>query len=162
MKGRKIVFLVGIIISLNQLSYCTADKNTLKENSAEKLSYIGTKYGGCNGQVNFEKRVFKLNSENDTVFYAIHDDTLKISIGQNYICCAPFEVTSAQENNNLNITLKDTCSDPYISCYCRCNCYYEFEVDYLNYQGEPIHLYVYLHDPRQSADSLIHQLEIGR
>ncbi len=161
MYSKKLFYALSIIIFINPLLYCTKDTSSTDQNAVNKLIYFTTIYGGCNGQTSFEKTFRKSNSENDTVFYTISDDTIRISIGHNYICCAPFEVLLNQENNNLNITLNDTCRDPYNSCYCRCNCFYEFEVDYLNYQGDQFYLSIYLHDPRQSVDSLIHELIIN-
>jgi len=134
MYTKKLWYAIRIIILLNHLQYCTKDSSSTDHNPISRLIYVTTLYGGCNGQTSFENTFLKPFSESDTVFYTISDDTLRISIGHNYICCAPFEVLSNQENNNLNITLSDTCPAPYAACYCRCNCYYEFEVNYSNLQ----------------------------
>jgi hypothetical protein len=158
-KALKIFVIISILIS--PLMNCR--KNTSgfdrKENS---LTYLSTKYSGCNGQRDLNKPVNSIEFEKDTVYYSINKDTLKISIGHNYICCAPFKLFQHQEKNNLIITLCDTCNDPYISCYCRCNCYYTFDAYYANYRisDDAYLLKVYIHDPRQPADSLIHQLII--
>ena len=142
---------------LNPFLYCTKDSSSTDQENEKILTYLTTKYGGCNGQTSFNKAALRSYIENDTVFYTIIEDTLRISIGQNYICCAPFEVLSNQDDNHLKITLNDTCPAPYFPCYCRCICYYEFEVNYLNYQGGLYYLSIYLYDPRQAADSLIHE-----
>ncbi len=154
---KKLFILVFSIILLNQFLSCTKDTSSTDQDNEKKLTYFTTNYGGCNGQTSFEKTSLRSYIKNDTVFYSIRDDTLHISIGHNYICCAPFEVLSIQEDNHLKIILNDTCRAPYESCYCRCNCYYEFEVIFLNYTAGVCYLSIYLHDPRQAADSLIHE-----
>jgi hypothetical protein len=156
MRVFKIFIIISICISTSM--NCRKNMNGFdrKENS---LKYLTTKYSGCNDQRDLNKTVSPIYFEKDTVYYSINTDTLKISIGHNYICCAPFKLFQHQENNNLIITLCDTCNDPYVSCYCRCNCYYAFDTYYTNYRiSNDYLLKVYIHDPRQPADSLIHQL----
>jgi hypothetical protein len=138
---------------------CQEESGSTDQDAGE-LQYLNTVYGGCNNlnQLNIEE--FVPDFKNDTVFYSVSDDTLKITVGQNYICCAPFELLQQQDNRNLLITMKDTCNWPYNSCYCRCPCYYEFEVYYSGYDHKTYYLKVYLHDPRQAADSLMHDIVI--
>jgi hypothetical protein len=159
MKVLKLIVILSILVSL--MLNCRKNTNGF-DRKDNLLKYVNTKYGGCNDQRDLNKTINHFEYEKDTVYYSIKKDTLKISIGHNYICCAPFKLFQHQENNNLIITLCDTCNDPYISCYCRCNCYYNFDTYYANYHLNDNNylLKVFIHDPRQVADSLIHQIII--
>jgi hypothetical protein len=159
MKAYKLIVIISMFISI--LLNCKKNTSSFERNE-NKLTYLTTKYSGCNGQGNLNNILKSFDFMHDTVYYSINKYSLKISIGHNYICCAPFKLFQHQENNNLIITLCDTCNDPYVSCYCRCNCYYKFDVYYANYHfnDNKYLLKVFIHDPRQLADSLIHQLII--
>lgn len=156
MNAKILLITLGVVLLMSQLLFCNKDA----EVEDSDLYHLETLYRGCNGQTDPLAGLQKSSADPDTVFYTISDDTLSITIGHNYICCAPFVVISEQEGTNLTLTLRDTCSAPYDSCYCYCYCYYEFQVDYLNYHGEELQLSVYIHDPTQTGDSLIHELVI--
>jgi hypothetical protein len=158
MKSAKIFFIVISILLFIILFSCGQGTNNADQNAGE-LKYLNTVYGGCNNTSRSTIEAFVSDSGSDTVFYSVSGDILKISIGQNYVCCAPFELRQQQENHNLLITMYDTCR-PDSGCYCKCPCYYEFEVFFSGYDHETYYLKVYLHDPRQAADSLMHEIVI--
>jgi hypothetical protein len=149
-----------LIFVIGQLFSCKGDINISNQINDNKLIYINTNYGGCNGITTFTKNRLHSFAKNDTVFYLRNHDTLKVYIGQNYICCAPFKVIANQKEIQLDIIIKDTCNFPIESCYCRCMCYYEFEVIFLAYYSHIYHLNIYLEDPRQDQTILINQLII--
>jgi len=159
MKAVRIFVIPALFIAL--WSGCRKSTSGPALNPAP-LIHVGTTYGGCNGQrdVGVPKResIFR----NDTVSYSVRRDTLRVFIGLNYICCAPFTLQQRQEKNILTVTLADTCNEPYSSCYCRCMCYYEFEAAFSNFNpgGDPLLLRVFLRDPRQQSDSLLHHMQI--
>ena len=150
-----------IVIPLCQLISCQGDITTTDQINENKLLYIDTRYGGCNGITVFDKTALAKYERNDTVYYAIRKDTLAIFIGLNYICCAPFRVQASQEEGQYRILVKDTCRVPYESCYCRCMCYYEFTVNFVHYQPGEYHLSIYLYDPREGQERLIRELVIS-
>lgn len=130
----------------------------LKEENAN-LTYLHTEYGGCNGRG--ESFILpKATFQNDTLYWKIDGDLLEIFIGINYICCAPFKIETSQSGAELTIMVRDTCADPYHSCYCRCICYYEFLSYFEGYTGGHYNLNVYLHNPCQPQDSLLWAVRI--
>ena len=159
MKMKNIFIICFFLIPLVVLFSCGQGTDSADQNAGE-LKYLNTVYGGCNNTTEQNITEFIADFKNDTVFYSINGDILKITIGQNYICCAPFEVLQRQQNQNLLITLNDTCNWPDSSCYCKCPCYYDFDVYFSGYNNDTYYLKVYLHDPRQAADSLIHDVVI--
>jgi hypothetical protein len=158
MKSSKILFSIISALLLIILFSCGQGTNNAEQKTVE-LKYLNTVYGGCNSTNRSNIEEFVTAFGNDTVYYSVTGDILKISIGQNYVCCAPFELRQQQENHNLLITMYDTCR-PDSSCYCKCPCYYEFDVLFSGYDHETYYLKVYLHDPRQAADSLMHEIVI--
>ena len=148
----KMILLGIILVGIND---CANNETQ----STETLTYSKTEYGGCNA--NSEGAILsKAVYENDTLYWEISDDTLKIFTGLQYICCAPFVVEAGQTADSLKIMISDTCSYPYETCYCKCICYYEFLTMFTGYDDDRYHLSVYLHDPRQSQDSLLWCVEI--
>jgi len=127
--------------------------------TAATLALLRTDYGGCNEYrevLILPKSVYY----EDSLYWEISDDTLKIFTGIEYICCAPFVVEGQQNGDSLTIMIKDTCHTPYGTCYCRCMCYYEFLTMFTGYDDDRYNLAVWLHDPRQVQDSLLWQVEI--
>jgi hypothetical protein len=159
MKISKIFVFLILLVPLMLYQFCGQGPGSLGQNTGE-LKYLNTVYGGCNNTNRANISDFIPEFKNDTVYYSSSGDTLKISIGLNYICCAPFVVQQYQEDQNLFITLKDTCNLARGICYCRCMCYYDFDVYFSDYNHRAYFLKVYLHDPRQPADSLIHDIVI--
>ncbi len=148
----KMILLGIILVGIND---CANNETQ----SIETLTYSKTVYGGCNE--NSEGAILsKAVYENDTLYWEISDDTLKIFTGIQYICCAPFFVESYQNGDSVTVMIEDTCRTPYDSCYCRCICYYEFLTMFTGYDDDRYHLLVYLHDPRQTQDSLLWCVEI--
>ncbi len=142
-----VTILAGVLLLL--MTACSEE-----DKSPTTLTYLCTDYGGCNGQ-GADFVLPKMTFDNDTLYWKIHDDLLEIFIGINYICCAPFKIEANQVGDSLKIMIRDTCKAPYQDCYCRCVCYYEFSSIFSNFTGDTYHLSVYLHDPRQSHDSLL-------
>ena len=158
----KIIKII-ILICLFMIPFIKCRRNLNGyENRTELLKYINTEYGGCNMlRKSFQSSSLKSIS-NDTVYYSIKLDTLRISIGLNHICCVYFKIHQYQDNNNLYITLYDACKDTSISCYCTCECYYTFDVSFSNFKPntDDYILNIYLWDAWYSKKSLIQQLLI--
>jgi hypothetical protein len=155
----RISILIIFSLALIRLLSCGQGSDSTGENGGE-LKYLQTVYGGCNATFNRSEIPDTDDQQSDTVYYSVQDDILTITIGLNYICCAPFTLFQRQENQNLFITLYDSCGQTSEPCYCRCMCYYDFETSFSGYHQDTYNLKVFLHDPRQPADSLIFDLRI--
>jgi hypothetical protein len=149
------LFLLPFLLVLS----CGQERNSTSHNASE-LNFLYTIYGGCNSI--FRQNEIELTEEfkNDTVYYSVAGDVIKIMIGLRYICCSPFALLQHQENQDLFITLYDSCGQTNTPCPCRCICYYDFETTFSNYHHDIYYLKVYLHNPRQATDSLIHDIVI--
>ncbi len=154
------IFVIFIFILLFTIFFsCGQGTNSTDQNTSE-LKYLNTVYGGCNSTARQTITEFVCDFKNDTIYYSVTGEILKITIGLNYICCAPFGLHQYQENQNLFITLYDSCGQTGSPCHCKCVCYYDFDTYFSNYLHDTYYLKVYLHDPQQTADSLIHDIVI--
>ena len=136
-------------------SYCEKEPN-----DAGKLTLVKTTPGGCN----LDKSASILKSaaeQKDTVIFSVHQDTLDIFVGINYICCAPFKTESVFRNDSIIISITDTCPAPYQSCYCKCMCYYTWNFLFAGYQGEKYGYRIVLYDPRQKEPHIIKEGKIS-
>ncbi|UCH09864.1 MAG: hypothetical protein JSU61_11715, partial [Fidelibacterota bacterium] len=131
---------------------------------ALQLSEI--KYGGCNGEFSLPKTRAQLNHKvygepgRDTLTYEV-DDELRIFLGLNYICCAPFVAESEVMGDTLVLAVRDTCAVPSETCYCRCMCYYTFTWTFAVAEAGETNLRVELHDPRVDGVAILYQFEFG-
>ncbi|MDR0505206.1 MAG: hypothetical protein LBH32_00070, partial [Dysgonamonadaceae bacterium] len=93
----------------------------------KEVRFVLVTYGGCNGQSEFSpaQRSSSMDVKNDTVFFDFQNDTLKVSVGINYICCSSFEATQNVEGEKISLLITETTPSP--EEYCRCDCYYTFD-----------------------------------
>jgi hypothetical protein len=147
---RKFIFATGILLFIIAFSYCKKEPN-----ETGKLTLVKTTPGGCN----LDKSASVLKSaaeQKDTVIFSVHQDTLDIFAGINYICCAPFKTESTIRNDSIIISITDTCPDPYQSCYCKCMCYYTWAFLFAGYQGQKYGYKIILNDPRQKEPIVVY------
>jgi hypothetical protein len=77
-----------------------------EKDKGKGLTYMDTVYGGCN--LTFSEKSTMNAEENDTVMVFVHDDTLTVQVGINYICCARMEDNSVYRNDTLEIRFYST------------------------------------------------------
>jgi len=112
--------------------------------------FIETIYGGCNIDTSYRGQ-----NEPDISHVEMRGDTAIIFAGFMYQCCAPFTTSFRMENGTIIIRLTDNCTQPYSACYCRCNCYYTFELKIL--LSKPFRVYpykIFVADPKHGGDYL--------
>lgn len=127
-----------------------------KNDSADepsKLTYIETELGGCNAPLSAQLKSILL--KNDTVGISIQNDSISIFVGLNYICCAPFQSEYEIKNDSILISIKDTCPNPYHSCYCRCDCYYTWDFKFIQSGQGNWHYQIKLFSPREAGVKII-------
>lgn len=143
---KKLIF-VFVPFFLIFLTHC--EKESDSNSVGETITFLKTNLGGCHGE-DFDNLKSTNEDCTDTIkFSIINADTLNVFVGINYICCAPFDSETDIINDTLIITLNDTCSDPYHSCYCRCNCYYTWDFQYVDFEEKKYNFVVKLNDPRE-------------
>ncbi|MFB0515709.1 MAG: hypothetical protein ACETWG_03785 [Candidatus Neomarinimicrobiota bacterium] len=135
---------------------------TSTSQSPEPLQLLDISYGGCNGELDLPKMSAQpadsvyLDEGRDTLTYEF-DDALRIFLGLNYICCAPFVAESELSGDTLLLAVRDTCSQVYQTCYCRCNCYYTFTWEFAVAEEAVTNLRVELYDPRVGTVATLFQ-----
>jgi len=98
---------------------------------AQTLKFVSIAYGGCNDKSDLsEKKRAILNAESDTIIFEYKNDTLKVSVGINYICCSSFDATQTINNNEISLLITETTPSP--DQYCKCECYYIFDYYFTN------------------------------
>lgn len=151
MKARLITIAVILFVLF---SACDKDNPADDNNTSEtRVLHLETVAGGCNNEDETEQR--STNEEVDTVITSFSNDTTKIFVGINYICCAPFITETSIEDDSVFITIADTCSYPYQSCYCKCMCYYTWDFVFANYAQEEFNYKITLLDPREEEPVII-------
>ena len=113
----------GNTITLDGL-YNTVEIRTMSVQDQNLVKYIKTILGGCNTDATENLRSSDLQ-EDKVSFYAT-TDSIRVFVGINYTCSAPFETRCIIENNTVRMYITDVCEDA-SSCYDRCDCYYTFE-----------------------------------
>ena len=138
--------------------------STTPSSDPQPIQFQNVTYGGCAGL--FDMSEAALNrwdsgdpyGEPDTLI-VVWDDSLKIFLGLNYICCAPFTADHAVQGDTLVLAARDTCPDPYTDCYCRCICYYTFNWTFAGGEEDLNHLRVELYDPRVDSVEVLYREE---
>jgi hypothetical protein len=148
-----LIIILGIVVSI---SGCIKDDNSVNSNvvnqdSTKNIYFIKSDLGGCNNQT--MENIEYGEEKNDTVIIIVSNDTLQISIGLNYICCAPFKTESNTKNDSIFISITDTCPNPN-NCYCRCYCYYTFDY-YFDIKSDGQYYWkIILSDPREVNETI--------
>lgn len=142
----KIFIMLFGIIALN--TSCNKDDILEEPNDKQKVSYLKSALGGCNEKA-LENIDFDV-AKNDTVIMNLASDTLKMSVGLNYICCAPFITDCTTSNDSIFISISDTCTTA-PDCYCRCNCYYTFDYFFKINESKNYYWHILINNPREES-----------
>lgn len=147
----KFLFLLLIVVSFT-LVLC--QKNDITEKPPQ-LTYVETQLGGCNNP--FSAQLKSILLKNDTVGISTQNDSISIFVGLNYICHAPFITEYEVKNDSIMLLIKDTCSNPYHSCYSRCMCYYTFNFKFIQSGKGNWHYKILLFDPRVPGSKVVQE-----
>ncbi|MGE5480699.1 MAG: hypothetical protein ACM3U1_09775 [Chloroflexota bacterium] len=120
-------------------------------NPAPGIKYLKTDLGGCNNGPNYRSGLESFT--NDTVFYYMQGDILKVFAGINYVCCVPFSTKCSVDGDKIVIKIKDTCPPPY-ECYCDCMCYYSFEFNFSELTKKEYPYEVWLYNAMVGSEEL--------
>jgi len=144
---KKLLFITPIILFFLFLAMCEKES----ESSPGTIRFVKSEPGGCNLEDPdvLATRDSSLSEEQDTLLFTIINDTLDAYVGINYICCAPFTSETMISNDSIFITISDTCSIPYQTCYCRCMCYYTWDFLFVDFENKEYYFKIVLYDPRE-------------
>jgi hypothetical protein len=151
-----------LLIAIALITACTTPSSDPGPLQLQEVAY-----GGCAGIFNMlvpeaaAAAVFPsvLNEGPDTLIVD-WDDTLKVFLGLNHICCAPFTAEYQIIQDTLMLAVRDTCPPPYTTCYCWCYCYYTFTWKFLGAGDDLNHLRVELYDPRVDTVVVLYREEL--
>ncbi len=150
--------LTGIIICSTIILLGCEEKNNStinedqKQDSTKHIHFLKSDLGGCNNKATMEN-IEAGEERNDTVIINMSNDSLQISVGLNYICCAPFITNCSSNNDSIFISITDTCPNPN-NCYCKCYCYYTFDYYFDNISDNEYYWQIILSDPREINDTI--------
>ena len=149
---RNLVAVAACLAVVAMFSNCDKSESKVPK---ENLQYVKTELGGCNRQLPDDSETRSSGTKSDTVVITVSDDSVRVFVGLNYICCAPFETNCETIDDAIIMYVVDTCSNPYEECYCRCMCYYTFDFIF-THQGQFNQKYkVLLIDPRKEEHVII-------
>lgn len=147
------VFLILAVFLLPWGIGC--DREAGQEAAPGNITLVGTHPSGCNN-LHAGDMKSALPEGRDTVTFSLRKDTLVMFTGINYICCAPFRTSATTQNDSLVVTLEDRCNYPQENCYCKCMCYYTWELLFTGFrQGTLRGFRVILDDPRQKEPAVV-------
>ena len=105
----------------------------LNETPTANIQYISTELGGCN--IKSEQKSGDDEMKSDTVIITVSDDSVRIFVGQRYICMSKsFETQCEIIDDVITIYIVDKCAEDPKCSYKRCICYYTFDFVF-NYSG---------------------------
>ncbi len=148
-----IVVVLGILILTVG---CSKEEKLQTPKEEDKIQFLKSALGGCNGNRAYVAK----EEEEDTVIFTFLNDTLNIFTGLNYICCAPFVTDCNVINDSIFISIADTCTNLYHTCYCRCYCYYTFDYYFEITGNKNYHCQVLLNNPAEENPILFYSGEI--
>ncbi|MDR0603345.1 MAG: hypothetical protein LBG80_03470 [Bacteroidales bacterium] len=119
-------------------------------------TFLKVEYAGCNNQTEGTKsqRTIEEN-QNDTIIFDFQNDTLIITVGVNYICCAKFNAVQNINNDAISLIISDTTAS--FSEYCRCKCNYVFKYYFTNLSQESYEVNAIIKSPDSSVYKQIFQ-----
>ena len=141
------LLIASIFTALVLLTMCEKDLNP----TPNQLKLEALVPGGCNSYKELSTK--SVSSQNDTVYTRIKGDSLEIYIGINYICCAPFMLEQSDKGDTLIVNIVDQCKIDVDHCYCKCMCYYDWQLCYSGVNTN-LEYRVYLYDPRIDEKAL--------
>ncbi|MDR0559847.1 MAG: hypothetical protein LBG92_06725 [Prevotellaceae bacterium] len=124
LKNIILVLFVMLFFTIASLNGC---KREIKPTTGDEKTarFISIKYGGCNNQSeSYMGQRSAIDVKKDTVIFECQNDTLKVTVGINYICCSTFNTTQTVDENKISLLITETTSPEQ---YCRCECYYTFD-----------------------------------
>jgi hypothetical protein len=151
---KKLVLLFVTVLFIVLLS---CEKEPDSNSNEKKIAFVNTKLGGCHNEDYSELKSTSVSSLDTVVFTLLNEDTLNVFVGMNYICCAPFISETEIVNDTLIIEISDTCSSIDEECYCRCNCYYTWDFQFVNFEKKKYFFIVKLNDPREENTIIFKQ-----
>ena len=142
--------LIGLLSIAFTITSCSKKDNNTPKEDCLPVHYLKSELGGCNNKT--EENIELGEGKNDTVIIGLSNDTLNIFTGLNYICCAPFITDCNIHNDSILLFITDTCSNPYQTCYCRCDCYYTFNFYFDSISNRNYYWQIILSDPREENE----------
>jgi len=89
--------------------------------------------------------------QNDTIMFAMVNDTLKVTVGINYTCCSSMSANDVLvDGTNVTLTISDVTKNP--DQYCRCDCYYVFEYFFTDTDKERYTFNLFFDSPFDEKD----------
>jgi hypothetical protein len=138
--------------------------NTSTSSDPEPLRFHDVVYGGCAEMFNIPVDQLSASPIDPDVFdegpdtlIITWDDSLKIFLGLNYVCCVPFEVGHEIVQDTLVLAVGDTCV---VSCYCDCICYYTFTWKFEGGAEDIRNLRVELFDPQVGTVAVLYREQL--
>ncbi|MFC1547905.1 hypothetical protein ACFL5M_05200 [Candidatus Neomarinimicrobiota bacterium] len=140
--------------------------NTSTSSDPEPLQLHEVVYGGCAGMFNIPVDELSasptdpvLIDEGPDTLIVTWDDSLKIFLGLNYICCAPFVIGHEIIQDTMVLAVRDTCPVLQV-CGCDCMCYYTFTWKFKGGAEEIGNLRVELFDPRVGTVAVLYREQL--
>jgi hypothetical protein len=141
--------------------------NTSTSSDPEPLRFHEVVYGGCAGMFNMPVdellaspiEPYAFDEGPDTLIVD-WDDTLKIFLGLNYLCCAPFAADYEIVQDTLVLAVRDICPAQNATCYCWCYCYYTFTWKFEGGAEEIGNLRVELFDPLVGTVAVLYREQL--
>lgn len=151
--------LIALTIAFS-IGLTCCDKDSNSKSDEKKITFLKTISGGCHNEVFSDLKSSTEDCIDTVIFTIINKDTLNAFVGLNYICCAPFITETIINNDTLTMEISDTCSSTYETCYCRCDCYYTWDFQFVDFEKKEYYYIVKINDPREENTIIFKQGKI--
>jgi hypothetical protein len=163
MKTKKILFTIAVCsVMLFFIAFACSEvdnENNGGGTGADAITFIETELSGCNNDnEKLSKSSIRASSEEgdterDTVIITETNDSIRVYVGHNYDCGAPFVADYEIKEDSVFMYITDTCAN--VDCYERCFCCYKFDFLFKK-QGEREYGYkIVLTDPRKTDQKIL-------
>lgn len=148
---KKLFFSLLAFAAVFILIKCESDSgNNLEIDRISDIAFVKTVSGGCNTLGENSLKSTSVDTD-DSMSFTIDGDTLKLSIGLNYLCCAPFETETTVAQDTIVVAISDTCTDEGQACHCRCTCFYTWDFSFVDFLKKEYTYKILLNDLSEDA-----------
>ena len=149
MKTSLFIIVIALLFSM---VFCQNEDELDKD---AKISFVKTELGGCNLKFKSSNQSTDNTVRNDSVNISNKNDSIRVFVGINYFCCAPFNTDCQINNDTIIMSINDTCLYPKTNCYCYCDCYYTFNFKFFEEGRNNYNYKIVLNSPLENKSKTI-------
>jgi hypothetical protein len=146
------ILLISLLILM--ASACKKQKDNPNSNNIIQFQTLAT--GGCNNGLVLTP-FLKVDQLDTVIFKLAHNDTLVVSVGFNYDCCASFTHEAIVVGNEIDIKITDVTAGE----LCRCMCYYTSSYTFTDFKTGDYKFRIFIKKYHQTSYELFREIDFN-